>query len=162
MKKNIVNTDINGYIEGYYGRLLEWENRKLIIKSLSKNKMNTYFYAPKEDKNHRLNWRNKYSSKWRQSFRDFTKFSKKNNISIIAGIAPGLDFNFKSFNNSSKETITSDFKLLLNKAKQLLKDGATSIALLLDDIPDEFKKNFGNNICVNHFFFHLISLFIIE
>ena len=36
--------------------------------------------------------------------------------------------------------------MLLNKAKQLLEDGATSIALLLDDIPDDFKKNFGNKI----------------
>ena len=146
MNKNISNTDINGYIEGYYGRILDWESRKLIIKSLIKNKMNTYLYAPKEDENHRLNWRNKYSLKWRQSFRDFTKFSNKNNISIIAGIAPGLDFNFKKFNNDTKELKNSDFNLLLNKAKQLLKDGATSIALLLDDIPDEFEKNFSNNI----------------
>ena len=146
MKKKIVTTNINGYIEGYYGRLLDWESRKLIIKSLSKNKMNTYLYAPKEDINHRLNWRNKYSSKWRHNFRDFTKFSQNNNINIIAGIAPGLDFNFKKFNNPSKEIKNSDFNLLFNKAKQLLEDGATSIALLLDDIPDDFENNFGNNV----------------
>ena len=97
MKKKITNKDINGYIEGYYGRLLNWKSRKLIIKSLSKNKMNSYFYAPKEDENHRLNWRNEYSLEWRRHFRDFSTFSKKNNISIIAGIAPGLDFNFKKF-----------------------------------------------------------------
>jgi len=146
MKKKIVNSNINGYIEGYYGQLLDWESRKLIIKSLSKNKMNTYLYAPKEDENHRLNWRNKYSSKWRKSFRDFTNFSKKNNINIIAGIAPGLDFNFKKFINSSNKIKNSDFNLLLNKAKQLLEDGAAAIALLLDDIPDEFEKKFGKNV----------------
>jgi hyaluronoglucosaminidase len=146
MKTKIFNTNTNGYIEGYYGQLLDWESRKLIIKSLSKNKMNTYLYAPKEDENHRLNWRNEYSSKWRQSFRDFTHFSKKNNIKIIAGIAPGLDFNFKQFNNSAKKFKKSDFNLLLNKAKQLLRDGSTSIALLLDDIPDDFEKNFGDKI----------------
>ena len=66
-----------GYIEGYYGKLLSWDNRKLIVKSLQKNNMNTYFYAPKEDENHRLNWRKKYNLKWRKDFRDFTKFSKK-------------------------------------------------------------------------------------
>ena len=146
MKKKLINTDINGYIEGYYGRLLGWGNRKLLIKSLSENKMNTYFYAPKEDENHRFNWRKKYSSKWRKSFRNFTKFSKKNNINIIAGIAPGLDFNFKNLNNTSRANKNLDFNLLLNKAKQLLDDGATSIALLLDDIPDDFKKSFGNKI----------------
>ena len=36
-------------MEDYYR-----ESRKLIIKSLSKNNMNTYFYAPKEDIYHRL------------------------------------------------------------------------------------------------------------
>jgi len=146
MKKNITNTNINGYIEGYYGKLLDWESRKIIVKSLSKNKMNTYFYAPKEDENHRLNWRKKYNLKWRNSFKNFTQFSKENKINIIAGIAPGLDFNFKKINNPSWEKESLDFNLLLNKAKQLLDDGATSIALLLDDIPDNFEKNFGGKI----------------
>jgi hyaluronoglucosaminidase len=146
MKKNITNTNINGYIEGYYGKLLDWESRKIIVKSLSKNKMNTYFYAPKEDEKHRLNWRKKYNLKWRNCFRNFTQFSKENKINIIAGIAPGLDFNFKKINNPSWEKESLDFNSLLNKAKQLLDDGATSIALLLDDIPDNFQKNFGDKI----------------
>ncbi|MDC0457944.1 protein O-GlcNAcase [Alphaproteobacteria bacterium] len=143
-KKQFKN--LTGYIEGYYGRLLDWESRKSIIDSLSKNKMNSYFYAPKEDKYHRLNWRKKYSLIWRKHFQDFTKYSKKNNINIIAGIAPGLDFNFKKFNDSSNYPVNSDFNLLYKKAKQLLKDGATTIALLLDDISDDFVKNFGNKI----------------
>ena len=50
-------SNIIGYIEGYYGKLLSWKSRKLIVKSLIKNKMNTYFYAPKEDVFHRLYWR---------------------------------------------------------------------------------------------------------
>ena len=57
-KKQIKN--ITGYIEGYYGKLLSWESRELIIKSLYKNNMNTYFYAPKEDICHRLCWKKKY------------------------------------------------------------------------------------------------------
>ena len=52
MKNN--ENNIIGYIEGYYGKILSWKNRKSIIKSLHKNKMNTYFYAPKEDVFHRL------------------------------------------------------------------------------------------------------------
>ena len=146
MKNNINDKIVTGYIEGYYGKLLTWKNRKLIIQSLFKNGMNTYFYAPKEDKSHRLNWREKYSCKWRKNFRDFTNHSKKKNINIIAGIAPGLDFNFKELHNVSKNIQNSDFDFLLKKCKQLLKDGATSIALLLDDIPNNFKKKFGSNV----------------
>ena len=64
MKKNKNNNNTIGYIEGYYGQLLSWENRRLIVDSLQKNNMNTYFYAPKEDEKHRLNWRKKYNLKY--------------------------------------------------------------------------------------------------
>ena len=144
MKNN--ENKIIGYIEGYYGRLLSWKNRKLIIKSLHKNKMNTYFYAPKEDVFHRLCWRKQYCEKWRLSFQKFTQLSQKNNISVIAGIAPGLDFNFKELHDVSINNEKSDFELLFKKAKQLLEDGATSIALMLDDIPNDFKNKFGADI----------------
>jgi hyaluronoglucosaminidase len=144
MKKN--ENNITGYIEGYYGRLLSWESRKLIIKSLSKNKMNTFFYAPKEDVCHRLCWRKKYNEKWRFNFKDFIQLSKLNNIKVIVGIAPGLDFNFKELNDISKSNKKTDFLFLLNKARQLLKDGASYIALMLDDIPNDFKKKFGSDI----------------
>ena len=146
MKKNKDEINTTGYIEGYYGKLLSWDNRKLIVRSLQKNKMNTYFYAPKEDENHRLNWRNKYNLKWRKRFRDFTKFSKINNVDVIAGIAPGLDFDFNKFNDQIQKNESLDYTLLHNKAKQLLDDGATSIALLLDDIPEDFIYKFGNKI----------------
>ena len=71
---------------------------------------------------------------------------KRNNINVIAGIAPGLDFDFKEFNDKTKNKQSTDYTLLYNKSKQLLDDGANSIALLLDDIPEDFKNKFGNKI----------------
>ena len=146
MKKKIDKNNIRGYIEGYYGKLLSWENRKFIIKSLYKNNLNTYFYAPKEDLNHRLCWKNQYDKSWRSFFCKFTETGRKYNINIIAGIAPGLDFNFKQLNEKRNVNLKSDFEILLNKSKQLLNDGATSIALLLDDIPADFNNKFGNEV----------------
>ena len=144
MKNN--ENNIIGYIEGYYGRLLSWKNREVIIKSLHKNKMNTYFYCPKEDVCHRISWREKYSKKWRLKFQNFTQLSKKNKINVIAGIAPGLDFDFKELNKTPKNKKKSDFEFLLKKAKQLLEDGATYIALMLDDLPNNFKNKFGYDV----------------
>ena len=140
------NKDIVGYIEGFYGKLLTWNDRTNIVNSLSKNKMNAYFYAPKEDVNHRLNWRKKYSKEWRSSFRTFAKYSKNKKIEVIAGIAPGLDFDFRAFNNSSVKEEIFDFRILYDKAKTFLRDGASAIALLLDDIPNNYQEKFGDTI----------------
>ena len=102
MNKKIDKNSITGYIEGYYGKLLSWESRELIVQSLHKNKFNTYFYAPKEDINHRLYWKKQYSKEWRSNFRKFTNICKKYRINIIAGIAPGLDFNFTQLSEKKK------------------------------------------------------------
>ena len=146
MKKKTDKNNITGYIEGYYGKLLSWENREFIIKSLYKNNLNTYFYAPKEDINHRVCWKKQYNKNWRSFFRKFTDTAKKYNINIIAGIAPGLDFDFKQLQEKIKTNQKSDFEFLLSKSKQLLSDGANSIALLLDDIPTDFKNKFGKEV----------------
>ena len=60
---------------------------------------------------------------------------KKKNIKVIAGISPGLDFNFKSYLEGNKE----ELYLLIKKIKTFLSCGVTHIAILFDDIPNEFK-----------------------
>ena len=46
MKKRTYKKNITGYIEGYYGKLLSWENREFIIKSLFKEQYE-YFLCSK-------------------------------------------------------------------------------------------------------------------
>ena len=55
MEKKLNSLNTTGYIEGYYGNLLNWRSRKRIIKKMSSVGLNFYFYAPKEDLFHRLN-----------------------------------------------------------------------------------------------------------
>ena len=74
--KNLNLKKVKGYIEGYYGKILNWEKRKEIIDTLSQNNMNFYFYCPKEDIKHRLKWRISYSKDWLQSFNAFCKYAK--------------------------------------------------------------------------------------
>ena len=134
--KNLNN--YSGYIEGFYGRLLNWSDRKLIIEKLNKNKMNSYFYAPKEDIYHRFLWRKSYDNKWLKNFKYFCKFSKSKKVSVLAGISPGLDFKFRNKKNFNK-----DFSILKNKFLQLFKNGANKVVLLLDDIPNDFNEKFS-------------------
>ena len=81
------NTNLNktfGYIEGYYGNLLDWTSRRRIIKKMSSIGMNSYFYAPKEDLFHRLNWRKNYTKTWRKNFKNFCSFAINNDINETA------------------------------------------------------------------------------
>jgi len=128
MKNNIKNS-FTGYIEGYYGKLLSWSQRRKIINKLSHTSLSFYLYAPKGDLFHRQNWRVNYSSQWLKSFQSFSNYSKKKNISIIAGISPGLDISFQ------KDKIEEEIILLAEKANVFLQNGADEIAILFDDIP---------------------------
>ena len=134
----IIMANINGYIEGYYGKILNWNDRRRILINLKKNNLNSYFYCPKEDLNHRLNWRKPYSKKWLTSFNIFCNKAIHLELNVLTGISPGLDFNFK--NNSN------DFEFLFSKALNLINNGSKYIVLMFDDIPEKnIKKKFKKN-----------------
>ena len=130
-----------GYIEGYYGKLLNWTSRKKIIEKMFSNKMNSYLYAPKEDILHRLNWREDYPNNWKKEFKKFCHYSKEKNIKISVGLSPGLDFDFNCL-EETKSFRSLDLKILLSKFKKLLDNGANDIVLLLDDIPNNFVSKY--------------------
>jgi len=118
--------NFTGYIEGYYGQLLSWENRSRILTALEKNHLKTYFYCPKEDQFHRTNWRNSYPDKWLSEFRSFVTEGNSKNIKIIFGISPGI--NFKTDN---------DLQVLIDKILSIAELGIKNIAILFDDLFEE-------------------------
>lgn len=119
---------VSGYVEGYYGILLDWSARVQLLESLSRQQMNTYLYAPKSDPRHRQYWRQLYDQRWIRHFTDFCVQASVLDVSVWAGVAPGLDFNYADVGHGP------DFTALVNKCNQLVDAGAGSIVLLLDDI----------------------------
>jgi len=126
-----------GYAEGYYGRLFDWQERKAIVDVLARNNLGRYLYAPKEDIKHRYRWREPYDDAWLQQFADFCAYAKQHAITVIAGVAPGLDFDFGDMPNGA------DFNALLSKCQKLIEYGADDICLLMDDIDADFHKRSG-------------------
>ena len=88
---------MRGYIEGYYGRILSWQDRHRIIDQLATLGMSSYLYAPKEDVSHRLRWRTAWDAEWCAAFADFCAYAATCNIQVLAGIAPGIDDVVTSF-----------------------------------------------------------------
>jgi len=129
------NSRFFGYIEGYYGRMLSWDDRRSIIDKLAQENLNIYLYAPKEDPFHRQEWRKPYPAQWQASFKLFVKHAKKKNLSVIPGISPGLSFDYRG---------GKDYSRLLNKLASFVKMGCKSVCLLMDDIPAEFPASCKN------------------
>jgi hypothetical protein len=104
--------------------------------------MTSYFYAPKEDACHRQFWRQPYDKAWQAEFTQFAATAAAKNIHLIAGVAPGLDFDFASLDASMDQK--NDFTILVAKARQFLANGASMIALLMDDIAADFEVRSGS------------------
>ena len=128
---------MRGYIEGYYGRWLRWDEREAILKHLHHLEMNTYLYAPKEDPCHRFDWRREYDHTWQENFNQFCRTADALSVMVIAGIAPGADYNFKHIGHGD------DWQYLRNKCRMMVDQGATAIALLLDDIQPDLPNGDG-------------------
>ena len=95
---------LTGYIEGYYGSLLDWNQRLKILESLSALNLNSYFYCPKEDPFHRLEWAEDYSDEYLLNLGSFFESAKSSNIELIFGISPGFvseSIDQKILNNKS-------------------------------------------------------------
>jgi len=132
---------ITGYAEGYYGRLLGWTDRARLVAVLGAGGLTSYLYAPKDDPCHRQHWRVPYDDGWLTKFAGFVAAAKAQNVSVIAGIAPGLDFDFAGL--ESPADAGSDFVCLLEKAQSLAAAGASRICLLMDDIDADFMSRCG-------------------
>ena len=123
---------MRGYIEGYYGRILSWQERHRIIDQLAALGMSSYVYSPKEDVNHRIAWRTAWDSEWCAGFADLCTHAARCNIQVLAGIAPGIDFDFHNEIN--------ELKNLVQKSNQLVEAGADAIVLMFDDIEPDPEK----------------------
>ena len=106
MKRN--KNIINGYIEGYYGRLFSQEERAKVIYHMGKLKMDFYLYGPKEDLYHRIEWGKTYPAEEQKTLRNLVDQCKKNKIKPIFAISPGLQSSVLSKNFI--KTLTSKLK----------------------------------------------------
>ena len=81
---------LEGYIEGYYGRLFSKQERELLLDHMGRLKMDFYIYGPKEDPYHRVMWEKLYPKKEREVLIDFVKHSRKKGIKPVFALSPGL------------------------------------------------------------------------
>ncbi|MBL6819671.1 MAG: beta-N-acetylglucosaminidase domain-containing protein [SAR86 cluster bacterium] len=114
-----------GIVEGYYGGLYNFAERRSLISSLSEAQLNSYFYAPKEDPFLRGNFHLYQSETWRSEFKDFVQLASEKSVEITVGLTP-----------CSKQHID----LIEEKIDYFCELGCKKIALLFDDL-EQFKAD---------------------
>lgn len=119
---------VRGIIEGYYGNPWSMEDRIDAINYISRHKMNTYVYAPKDDVYLRDKWYLLYDKISIKSILNLYNVCVKNNIVFYYTISPGLTMKYSS---------NTLLKKLINKLSQIYEAGVKNFGLLLDDIPKE-------------------------
>ena len=125
---------IKGYIEGYYGRLMSWEDRSFLLKTLSKLSMDFYIYGPKEDPFHRYDWSTPYPDDTLIKFQSFRQEASKLGVRPYFALSPGLP---------SGKNKQAEHKALKEKIKQLVNVGFDDFAIFFDDLDSERNGNLG-------------------
>ena len=125
---------IKGYIEGYYGRLMSWEDRSFLLKTLSKLSMDFYIYGPKEDPFHRSDWSTPYPDDTLIKFQSFRQEASTLGVRPYFALSPGLP---------SGKNKQAEHKALKEKIKQLVNVGFDDFAIFFDDLDSERNGNLG-------------------
>ncbi len=136
-----------GYIEGYYGRELTFSDRKRIIESLANNGCNSYLMASKEDPYHRVQWRTTPPSSYLENIANLIQYGKERGVTVIPAIAPGLSYDYSN----------SDRNILADRLKMFIENGASTVAILMDDLPLELPKKYENSLTLGELHGTIVS-----
>ncbi len=120
--------ELRGVVEGFYGTPWTFEHRADIVTFESKNNLNSYIYAPKDDPYHREDWRIPYPDDIIQQLQNLISTATQNSVKFIFAVSPGLDLDYDS---------EDDFNALMAKLDSLYQVGCRYFAIFFDDITAE-------------------------
>lgn len=121
-----------GYIEGYYGNLLTPEARKGLIKKCAEQNLSHYLFAAKEDFFHRVGWAEQLSDSYTEQLCEYFKLANEVGVTFIPALGPGLSYLYDDVS----------YEKLQKRVAGYEKCGATSFALLMDDITVELPESY--------------------
>lgn len=117
-----------GVIEGFYGAPWSHDVRLSLIDYYGKNKLNTYFFGPKDDPYHSTpHWRQPYPEAEAKKIKELVEASNRNHVDFVWAIHPGGDIRWNE----------ADYDSLVNKLDMMYDLGVRAFALFFDDIDGE-------------------------
>lgn len=120
-----------GFIEGYYGNPWSTQDRMNLMSWGGYYKLNSYFYAPKDDPKHNANWRDLYTPEEIETkIKPLAAAGNASKCRFVFALHPFMN-NPISF--ESQEAYEADLKVMQAKFEQVIEAGVRQIAILADD-----------------------------
>ena len=123
---------VRGVIEGFYGRPWTHAQRLDLIDFIAERGMNTFAYAPKDDRLLRRDWRMPYSGEELARLTELVGACREQKVDFLFCVSPGLSIRYSS---------DDDVAALAAKLDSVAQLGVTFFGLLLDDIPSTLQHD---------------------
>jgi len=114
-----------GIIEGFYGPLWSWEDRRQLVSTLAPHGYGFYLYAPKADAWLRRRWDEPHPPEQAAELNAFARFCREQGVRFGVGLSP-----FEVFNNFDGQAQAA----LAAKLSFLDSVGVQELAILFDDM----------------------------
>lgn len=129
--KDYADVVSRGFIEGYYGNPWSTEDRVNLMKWGGYYKLNSYFYAPKDDPKHNAKWKELYSSEEIETkIKPLAEAGNNSKCRFVYALHPYM---YNAIRYSSEEAYQEDLAIMQAKFEQVIKAGVRQIAILADD-----------------------------
>ncbi|WP_295097039.1 beta-N-acetylglucosaminidase domain-containing protein [uncultured Catenibacterium sp.] len=133
-----------GFIEGYYGNPWSTEDRCKLMEWGGYYKLNSYFYAPKDDPKHNSKWRELYTEdEINTKIKPLAEAGNKSKCRFVFALHPYM---YNAISYSSEERYQADLKVMQAKFKQVIDAGVRQIAILADDAPNVGGANYTRTL----------------
>lgn len=127
-----------GFIEGYYGNPWSTEDRAELMRWAGNFKLNSYFYAPKDDPKHNSNWDELYSeTELQEKIVPLAAAGNASKCQFVYALHPFMSSAINQSNYSEK------IEQLKAKFEQVMGAGVRQIAVLADDAGNQ-----GNDLYI--------------
>ncbi|MDQ0361826.1 beta-N-acetylglucosaminidase domain-containing protein [Breznakia pachnodae] len=130
--EDYADVESRGFIEGYYGNPWSTEDRVALMEWGGNYKLNSYFYAPKDDPKHNSNWRELYTAEEIETkIKPLADAGNKSKCRFVYALHPYMS---NAIRYNSEENYQADLAVMQAKFEQVIRDGdVRQIAILADD-----------------------------
>ncbi len=132
-----------GFIEGYYGNPWSTQDRINLMKWGGYYKLNSYFYAPKDDPKHNSNWRALYTDEEIETkIKPLAQTGNESKCRFVYALHPFMYNAIKFDKNAGYVQYQKDLAAVQAKFEQVIKAGVRQIAILADDAANVGADNY--------------------